>query len=172
MDKKSAVKAITLLLSASLVLVPIIYALNEYNWDVQALITPSYTPPKVDFRMEPSGVKLEGGQLRATFKLINLGEVEVIFESLNAAAYGPDGQALASATLDKGVVSHPNSTEVLILNVDKAALNKLMPYFKDRDRIKIEVKGEALVRVFGSKVIVPISLPFEISLTDIKGGKH
>jgi LEA14-like dessication related protein len=170
LNKIGVVKALTLLLSIAVVFAPIVYALSKYEWDIQALVTPFYSPPKVDFHMEPSRVKFESGQLFAAFKLTNLGEVKVVFESLNATAYDPDGKALAPATLDKAVALPPNSTQTLTLkvNVDEAALNRLISYFiEGRDRINVEVEGEASIRVFGSKVAAPISASFEISLADI-----
>jgi hypothetical protein len=36
-----------------------------------------------------------------------------------------------------------------------------------RDRVNVEVRGEAIVQVFGSKVTAPVSASFELSLTDI-----
>lgn len=169
MSNSGFVKAVVWLLSLTVAVAPVIYALNEYKWDIQALFTPSYSPPKVDFHMEPSGVKFEGGQLCAAFKLTNLGEVEVVFESINATAYGPDGQALAPATLGKAVALPPNSTETLTFKVslDEVTLNRLLSYFEGRDRINVKVEGNASIRVFGSKVAAPISTSFEISLADI-----
>ena len=170
MSKNGIVKAVVWLLSLAVVAAPLIYALNKYEWNIQALFTPSYSPPKVEFHMEPSNVKFEGEQLCATLKLTNLGEVKVVFEGLNATAYGPDGKALAPATLDRAVALPPNSTENLTLKVslDEAALNKLTSYLKEgRESVNIEVRGEALIRVFGSKAAAPISASFEISLEDI-----
>jgi hypothetical protein len=39
-----------------------------------------------------------------------------------------------------------------------------------KDRISIEVRGEAVIRVFGSKVTAPLSTSFEIGLADILKG--
>jgi hypothetical protein len=36
-----------------------------------------------------------------------------------------------------------------------------------RDRINIEVRGNAILRVFGSRVIAPVSSSFELNLKDI-----
>jgi LEA14-like dessication related protein len=139
LNKTAAVKALMLLLSASTVLVPIVYGLAVYGWNIQAMVMPLYNPPKIDFRLEPSGIRFERGQLLAEFKLTNLGEVKVVFEGLNAEVYGPDGKALAPASLDKGVVSIPGSTQTLTLKVEvnQAAFSKLVSYFTEgRDRIK------------------------------------
>lgn len=170
MNKVRVVKAVMLLLSAVAAVAPIIYALNMYSWDFQALFTPSYFPPKIDFRMEVASVRAEGNQLYATFKLTNLGEVEVEVEGLNATAYGPDGEALAPATLDKAVVSAPNSTENLVLKVslDNTAINRLKSYFVERSHVNMEVRGEASMRVFGSRATVPITASFEINAADIE----
>ena len=171
MNRTGVVKALTLLLSTAAALAPVIHALNMYKWDIRALVTPTYTPPRVDFQMEPSGVRFEGRQIYVTFKLTNLGEVKVAFEGLNATAYGPDGRALAPATLDEAVSLPPNSMKTLTLrvNIDEAAQNRLISYFKEgRDRVNIGVRGEASIRVLGSKVTAPIAASFEISLTDIK----
>ncbi len=170
MNRVGVVKALALLLSVSAVLLPVVYGLNVYGWDIQALATPLYSPPRIDFRFEPSGLRFEGGQPYATFKLTHLGEVKAVFEGLKAMVHGPDGEVLAPATLDKAVTLTPNSTETLILklNIDEAALKKLMHYFGEgRGSINVEVRGEALVRVFGSKVTAPISASFKVSLTDI-----
>jgi LEA14-like dessication related protein len=159
-----------LLLSASTVLVPIVYGLAVYGWNIQAMLVPLYNPPKIDFRLEPSGIRFERGQLLAEFKLTNLGEVKVMFEGSNAEVYGPDGKALAPASLDKAVVSLPGSTQTLTLKVEinEATLSKIASYLMEgRDRINIEVRGNAILRVFGSKVTTPISSSFELSLKDI-----
>jgi LEA14-like dessication related protein len=159
-----------LLLSASTVLLPIIYGLTVYGWNIQAMIMPSYSPPKIDFRLEPSGTRFERGQLLAEFKLTNLGEVKVVLEGLSAEVYGPDGKALAPASLDKAVVSIPGSTQTLTLKVEvnEAAFSKIASYFMEgRDRINIEVRGNAMLRVFGSKVTAPVSSSFELNLKDI-----
>jgi LEA14-like dessication related protein len=134
------------------------------------MVMPLYSPPKVDFRLEPSGTRFERGQLFAEFKLTNLGEVKVVFEGLNAEFYGPVGKALAPASLDKAVVSLQGSKQTLTLKVEvnEATLSKLVSYFMEgRDRISIEVRGNAVLRVFGSRVNSTISSSFEVSLTDI-----
>jgi hypothetical protein len=89
---------------------------------------------------------------------------------LNAEFYGPDGKALAPASLEKVVVSIPGSTQTLTLKVEvnEATLSRIASYFMGgRDRINIEVRGNAVLRVFGSKVTAPISSSFEVSLKDI-----
>ena len=158
-----------LLISTVAAAAPIFYALNLYEWNIQALFMPSYIPPKIDFRMEPSGVRFEGRQLLASFRLTNLGEVRLVFEGLNGTAYGPDGKDLASASLDKAVSLPPNSTEILTLRmkVDGEALKRLIRYFEGRESINVEVRGEASMLVFGSKVKAPISASFEIGLADV-----
>jgi LEA14-like dessication related protein len=159
-----------LLLSASAVLVPIVYGLAIYGWNLQAMVVPLYTPPKIDSRLEPSGIRFERGQLFAGFKLTNLGEVKVVLEGLNAEVYGPDGKALAPASLDKAVVSLPGSAQTLTLKVEvnEATLSEIASYFMEgRDRINIEVRGNAVLRVFGSRVTAPVSSSFELKLKDI-----
>jgi LEA14-like dessication related protein len=170
LDKTRVVKALMLLISTAAAAAPIFYALNEYGGNIQALVMPSYIPPKIDFRMEPSGVRFEGRQLLASFRLTNLGEVRLVFEGLNGTAYGPDGKALASASLDRAVSLPPNSTEVLMLKIslDGEALKRLVRYFEGRESIKVEVRGEASMLVFGSKVKAPISASFEIGLADVR----
>jgi LEA14-like dessication related protein len=110
------------------------------------------------------------GGISTEFKLTNLGEVKVVFEGFNAEAYGPDGKAFAPAALDKPVTSQPGSTEILTLKVEvgEAALSRFASYLMEgRDRIRVEVRGESIIRVFGSKVTAPLSTSFEISLADI-----
>jgi hypothetical protein len=55
----AVVKAITLLLSSLAAILPIVYGLAAHGWDVRGMLTPSYTPPKVDFRLEFSGFRLD-----------------------------------------------------------------------------------------------------------------
>jgi len=92
LNKINIIKAIMLLLSAAVVVAPVIYALNKYEWSIQVLVMLSYSPPNVSFHIEPSKIKFEEEQLFANFKLINVGEVKVEFERLNTMLYGPDGQ--------------------------------------------------------------------------------
>lgn len=160
-----------LALSFIVVIVPIIFAFNDYSWNVTDLITPSYSPPKIDFRMEAAGVRVEGKQLHANFRLANFGEVEVVVEGLNATAYGPNGEALAPAMLDEAVVSAPGSTENFTLKVSlsDAAIKRIASYLKERGSVSIGVKGEASIRVFSSHVKAPITAAFEISAVDVAG---
>jgi LEA14-like dessication related protein len=166
----NVVRAIMWLLSLIVVVAPIIYAMDNYGWNIQALVMPSYSPPKIDFHMEFSSIRFENRQLFAVFRLSNLGEVKIIFEALNATVYGPDGKALAQAMLDKPVISQPNSTEPLILKAsfDEAAFKNLLSYFEDRDHVSVEIRGMVSTRIFGSKVTAPISTSFEVSLADIR----
>jgi LEA14-like dessication related protein len=169
MNKASLAKALTLLLSASTLLLPVVYGLSVYGWNVWAAVTPIYSPPRIDFRLEPSGLKLERGRLYAEFKITNMGEVGVVFEGLSAELYGPDGRALAPAKLDRAVASLPGSTETLTirLELDEAVLNRLASYAaQGMDRIKVEVRGEARIRVFGSRVTAPLSASYELGLRD------
>jgi hypothetical protein len=166
----AVVKAITLLFSSLATMLPIVYGLAAHGWDVRSMLAPSYTPPKVDFRLEFSGFRLDRRGLYADFKVTNSGEVKAVFEGFNASAFGPDGKTLAPAVLDKPIISLPGQTETMILKVevDEAALSRFASYFMEgRDRIRVEVRGEAIIRVFGSKVTAPISSSFEISLADI-----
>ncbi len=80
MNKTATVKALMLLFSASAVLVPIVYDLAIYGWNLQAMVVPLYTPPKIESRLEPLGIRFERGQLLAEFKLTNLGEVKLVLE--------------------------------------------------------------------------------------------
>jgi hypothetical protein len=50
------------------------------------MVTPLYSPPKIDFRLELSGLRFDGRYLYEEFKLTNLGEVKVVFEWYNAEA--------------------------------------------------------------------------------------
>jgi hypothetical protein len=168
-----AVKVIVLLLSALTSVLPIVYGLAFNGWSVRSMLTPSYTPPKVDFRLEFSGFKLDRGGLYMDFKVTNLGEVKAVFEGFNASAFGPDGKSLAPAMLDKPIISLPGQTETMILKVevDEAALSRFASNFMEgRDRIRVEVRGEAIIRVFESKVTAPISTSFEIGLADVLKG--
>jgi hypothetical protein len=97
------------LLSLIIVVAPIIYGMSSCGWSIQAFVTPSYSPPNIDFPIESSGLRFEDKQLLVIFRVTNLGEVKIVFEALNVTVYGPDGEALAPAILYKPVVSQPNS---------------------------------------------------------------
>jgi len=170
LNKVSVVKVTMLKLSIGVVLSSIILALNEYGWDVSPLITPSYSPPKVDFRMQTVGVKAEGKQLQAIFKLTNLGEVQLQLESLNATAYGPDGRPLAPAILAQAVILAPNSSEniALSLSLNEDPVSRLISYFEGRNSTNVEVRGEATMRVLGSLFSAPITSSFQLSIEDIE----
>jgi hypothetical protein len=86
LNKIGVVRALTLLLSAFAAVLPIIYGLGIHGWNIQAMVTPLYNPPKIDFRLEPSGLRFDGRYIYAEFKLTNLGEVKVVFEGFNAEA--------------------------------------------------------------------------------------
>ena len=158
------------LLSLIVVVAPTIYAMSNYEWNIQALVMPSYSPPKIDFHTGFSDIRFEDKQLFAVFRLSNLGEVKIIFEALDTVVYGPGGKALAQAVLDKPIISQTNSTETLILKVsfDETAFKNLLSYFKGRDRVSIEIRGIVSTRILGSKITTPISTSFEIGLADIR----
>jgi hypothetical protein len=170
MDKASLVKTITLLLSASTLLLPIVYGLSVHGWNLWAMVAPTYNPPKIEFRLEPSGLKLERGRLYAELKVTNMGEVRAVFEGLDAELYGPDGRALASAKLERTVALLPGSTEVLALRLEvgETALKGLASYaLRGLQRIKVEVRGEARLQVLGSMVLAPLSVSYELGLEDL-----
>ncbi|MBO3754890.1 MAG: hypothetical protein FGF53_08475 [Candidatus Brockarchaeota archaeon] len=170
MNKVNVVRVTLLLLSIGVVLAPIVLALDQYDWDLASLITPSYSPPKVDFRMGVVGVRVEDGELYVVLRLTNLGEVQLKLESLNATAYGPDGGVLAPVMLTQAVVSVPNSTEDVILkfNLVEDTVGRLLSYFRDRDRVSVEVSGDMSIEVFGSIVTAPLKISFQLSLEDVK----
>jgi transposase len=61
---------------------------------------------------------------------------------------------------------HPTKTQVRRLEETLETCRRLYNWMPD-DRIRVEVRGESIIRVFGSKVTAPISSSFEISLADI-----
>ncbi|MBO3810288.1 MAG: hypothetical protein FGF50_11950, partial [Candidatus Brockarchaeota archaeon] len=116
------------------------------------------------------GVRVEDGELYVVLRLTNLGEVQLKLESLNATAYGPDGGVLAPVMLTQAVVSVPNSTEDVILkfNLVEDTVGRLLSYFRDRDRVSVEVSGDMSIEVFGSIVTAPLKISFQLSLEDVK----
>ena len=171
MNKVSAVKIAMLLSSAGVTLAPVLLALNRYGWNLTSLLTPSYTPPRVGFRMEVAGVEVRGEELRVTFKLVNLGEVPLELENLDAEACGPEGEPLAPVTLAGSVASAPGSTEYVTLrmSLEDGAGFKLLSYFRGRDRVTLEIRGEVKGRVLGSTVAAPLTLTFQLSSNDVVG---
>jgi len=146
LNRTKAVRILITLLSIAAFL-PLLYGLNSYNWDLKALLTPSYTPPKVDFRMEPEGLRFEQGKLILSIKLTNLGEIEAKIEGLNVTLYS-NGIAVATGSLEKPVLSRPNSTEELKISI--TSFHGIPS--------KIEAKGETFIRVLGSLVRVPVEI--------------
>jgi len=153
-----------LALSAVVVLVPILQGLSQYSWNVSQLVTPSYSPPKVDFSMRFVDVKFEGGDLYATFELKNLGEVRMKLEGLNATAYGPDRSAIAPAALVRGVSLEPGAADAVLirLSINEDAFKALASYIIEAGRVDLEVKGTVVVEIFGSRATMPITTSFSV----------
>ena len=170
MNKASVVKVAMLTLSIGVVLAPIILALNECGRNVSSLIASSYSPPKIDFHMQTVDVKAEERQLQAILKLTNLGEVQLQLENLNATAYGPDGRALAPATLAQTVILAPGSSKnvTLSISLNEDAASRLISYFEDQTSINLEIRGEATMRILGSLCTAPINASFQLSIEDVE----
>ena len=168
MDKVRIVSFLMLALSAFVMLAPVLHALSVYEWDFQSLITPVYSPPKIDFSMRFVGVRVDVRILYSTFSLSNVGEVDIALDSLNATAYSPKGEAVASATLLKAVKVKAGSSENLTLKftLNDAAVEALASYLM-KDHVDLKVEGTAVVGVLGSKAIAPFSASFPLSRTDL-----
>jgi hypothetical protein len=166
----SVVRIVMISLSIGVGLGPIVFALNQYGWNITPLITPSYSPPKVDFRMEFTGFRVIDKEPKAVLRLTNLGEIGLELVGLNATAYGPSGEAVAPVTLAHPVTSSPGSVKEVVLDISlsEGSVTRLLPYFRDRGYVDIEVKGEVFVKVFGSVVTVPLTTSFRLSREDVK----
>lgn len=133
------------------------------------MIIPIYSPPKVDFSMMFTGVRVDGRILYSTFSLSNVGEVDVTLESLNATAYAPGGEAVASATLLQAVKVKAGSSEnfTLKFTLDEAAVKALAPYLIEDNRVNLKVEGTVVVGVLGSKATAPFQASFPLNKTDL-----
>ncbi len=163
------VKIVMTILSAVVVLAPLIQALNQYNWNISTLITPSYSPPKVDFSTMFTSVRIEGRVLYITLKIENRGEVRVVLEDLNATAY-VDEIVIAPITLTDKVSLEPGEAKAAILKLilNDKAINTLIPYLIKKDRVNLGVKGTVFIRVLGSRASIPFTSSFSISRSDLE----
>lgn len=90
-------------------------------------------------------------------------------EDLNASAYGPDGVAIAPVKLAQGVSLPPGAKGALILklSLDDAVLKMLASHLMGKDQMDVQIRGEVVMRVLGSRVTAPIRMSFPISRADL-----
>lgn len=170
MNKTTVVKV----LKASLLLLttfgPLFSALNRYRWDISALLTPQYTPPKIGFNLDFKGMVFTDHNLMLLCQLQNLGEVEVELVGMKASAYTPDMQPLAPANLEDAVVLNPNSTQVfnISLTFDDYALQKLSQYLQAQGELPLRISGEIYMRILGSSVTAPVEFTVRLRPEDLR----
>ena len=174
MNKETLVKTVKASFTLIAVFGPLTYALNQYGWDIPALFTPKYTPPKIDFKLGFKGVRLINRQLVLTYELQNLGEVGVELLDVEAFAYTPDMQPLTSVKLEKAVTSTPNSTQTfnIVLPLNNSIVEKLSQYFQPQGEVALRISGRLHIRILGSSVTAPIELTLQLKPEDLGLGKH
>ncbi len=174
MREATVSKVVMLMLSLGVMIGPIVFAFEQSEWDVSALFTPVYSPPKIDFSINMEDVRIENGDLHVICELKNLGEIKMVWDGVNASAYGPDGEKIAPVNLTELVVSVPQSKKTFVMNVnlDNSVLSRLSSYFIDEDRVHVEIKGEADMRVLGSTVTAPVQFSFFITTEDLGMPAH
>ena len=163
-----------LILSLGVTVGPIMFAFEQSEWNVSALFTPVYSPPKIDFSINVEDVRIENGDLHVTCELKNQGEIKMVWDSVNASAYGPDGEKMAPVNLTEPVVSVPQFKKTFVMNVnlDNSVLSRLSSYFINESRVHVEIRGEADMRVLGSTVTAPVQFSFFINAEDLGMPTH
>ncbi len=158
------VRIVMTILSVVVVVAPLIQALSQYGWNIFPLITPSYSPPRVDFSTRFMGVRADGRILYIILGVENRGEVGVMIEDLNATAY-VGGVAVAPITLANRVSLGPGEVKTVTLKLvlsDKV-ISTLIPYLIKSDSVDIGVRGTLFVHVLGSRASVPFTSSFSIT---------
>lgn len=169
MNIVTVVKILKTSLMLLMVFGPLVFALNLYEWNVSALFTPQYTPPRIDFNVDFKGIRFVNRNLTLLCQLQNTGEVKVELVGMEAYAYAPDMEPIAPVKLEKSVVSNPNSTQNfnIIITFDDYALQKLSQYFQTQGEAPVKISGEIYLRIFGSSITAPIEFTLRLKQEDL-----
>lgn len=151
------------ILSTLIAISPILYAFSSYNWDVETLITPVYTPPKVNFDVKLRDVSIQGLELHMLFDVKNTGEINVRIDRIQATIYDEAGDEVGSGELATPISIASGETGVLdvVLRIDEKALPKLLRRDPLQPTIRLKVEGVTEAIVLGVKASIPISIPVE-----------
>ncbi|MEM2370711.1 MAG: hypothetical protein QXH51_07395 [Candidatus Bathyarchaeia archaeon] len=169
MSKTGIVKAVMLLLSLAAFFLPLIQALDQYDWNIHALITPIYAPPRIDFSTRFLGLSVEESSLQVNLEVTNKGEIKVVLEGLNATVYAPGGVSVAHASLGQRVFLEPNAAENVAIKVvfGMRVVSALAPFLTGRDSVGLSVNGTLTLSILGSRVVAPINFSFTINRGDL-----
>ena len=150
---------------------PIIFVLNQYNWNISPLLQPEYSPPKMGFNVNAGEVKAEADKLIIICELENYGEIKAELYEVQATAYTLNHEALAQVYLESPVVLQPNSREnaTLTMPLNDSVNQKMLSLFQEANETTIKVTGQAGLKVMGSKVTAPFEVSFQLKMEDLTG---
>ena len=135
---------------------PYLYGYHQYG---ESLFTPTYTPPRIDFKSNITGYRLEDSRLYVIIELDNMGEVNITVSTLNASIYSPDGDYITDLKLDKPVEIDAGKKENITFytQLTSDTMVKLSKVLKAGGQLSI--KGILGIDVYSSKVEYPLNMP-------------
>ncbi|MCS7143307.1 MAG: hypothetical protein NZ920_05950 [Aigarchaeota archaeon] len=163
-DGGELVKYLSLAISVLVGLTPIVVAFHQHSWNLQSLITPIYSPPRVDYSIEIKEAVISERErvVQLTFELSNLGDVGFSVRELRGKAVLA-GEITTPIELTQAIDLPPatRGTMTIKLPLDESAVLKLVPFIMTKERITVEITSSLNVHVLSSMVTVP----FRTSLT-------
>lgn len=169
MNKAGIVKKVVTALTIVAFLAPIIYGLSANRWDLLASVAPQYVPPRVGFETGRPTIVTEGLNVSLSFPVTNTGEVRVSILSIDAQVYTIDRVLLGTSRLVEPLVlsQGESKTATLRLNLDEGAVRELLPYLMIEGQATIFFEGETRMSIFSSEVIMPFSMSFTFSASEL-----
>ncbi len=165
------VKILLSLLSIFIAIAPIVYALYSHNWNMSSLITPNYSPPKINFSLGSGSVRVQDGSLYIVFELRNTGELAIDIEGIEGKLSQPDGSKISDVRLVNPVRSEPDSVKdiTLCVELDRETLWKTLPRLRGNEDIVLKIEGVSTLRVLGTKATAPFTVPITLRRSDLLG---
>ncbi len=147
---------------------PLLYGLQSHNWDVVSLVTPKYTPPRIDFDVKYADINVNNEAVTIALLIENKGEVAVILQDVNAALYGPDGAEVGRLQIKNPLRIRPGERGQLNMSLSTTLLAlKLVPYFTTSREITLSARGAISVKILGTEALVPLAMELKLSIEQL-----
>ncbi len=146
-------------LTTLLVISPIIYGLYIYDWDIEALTTPTYEPPKIDFELTLNEYSLQNKTLYIRGLITNSGEIDVEILELKGYLTDLEGQKYGNISLEEDIYLKAQEQREFIIKIEfeSESIARLVKTVIESDNNIFKIEGRFTLTVLSSKVIAPFT---------------
>ncbi len=147
------------ILTTLLVISPIIYGLYIYDWDIEALTTPTYEPPKIDFKLTLNDYSLQNKTLYIKGLITNSGEIDVEILELKGYLTDLEGQKYGNISLEEDIYLKAQEQKEFIIKIEfeSESIARLVKTVIESDNSIFKIEGRFTLTVLSSKVIAPFT---------------